>query len=285
MFILETDKKFKVFNDGVREYQIKNGEAVPDGLVAGKLPWSEERREKFIRAWEMKSDEEKAEINQKRSIAVKRADAEKDPEQKAFEYEKRKTTMRNKSVEEKEQYRKKISESTMGKNKGNVPWSKGKTKYDCQSLKTASEKNSAYMKEYWKNKTKEEALEWRKMARQTMHSNGTCKSSRAEDEMYEKLCAVYGSDNVLRHFVGDLRYPFECDFYIKTEDLFIELNKHPSHGTHPFNSNNKDDMLLFEELSNKNDKWSKMILDVWANRDVIKIKTALKNNLNYIVIY
>ena len=285
MFILETDKKFKVFNDGKREYHIKNGEVVPDGLVAGKLPWSDEHRERFIKTWEMKSDEEKSEINIKRSVAVKKADAEKDPEQKALEYEKRKDTMRNKSDEEKAIYRKKISDSTMGKNKGKVAWSKGKTKNDCPSIKSASEKNSAHMKEYWENKTKEEALEWRASARKKMHENGTCKTSRAEDMLFEELCAEYGSENVIRHYDCDPRYPFECDFYIKTLDLFIELNKHPSHGTHPFNPNSIDDILLFEELSGKEDKWSKMILDVWANRDVIKLETAIKNNLNYKVIY
>ena len=285
MFILETSKKYRIFNDGVREYHIKNGEVVPDGLVDGRLPWSDAQRDKFIKSWGMKSDEEKSIINQKRSIAVKKTDAEKDPQQKAHEYEKRRTTMCNKSDEEKAQYRKKISDSTIRKNSGNVPWSKGKTKNDCLSLKSASEKNSANMKEYWKNKTKEDALEWRKKARQTMHTNGTCKSSSAEDRLYDKLCSIYGCVNVIRHYGDDERYPFECDFYVITEDLFIELNKHPSHGTHPFDINNEEDALLFEKLSNKNDKWSKMILDVWANRDVIKLNTALKNNLNYIVIY
>lgn len=79
-------------------------------------------------------------------------------------------------------------------------------------------------------------------------------------------------------------YMFECDFYIPSEDLFIELNAHPSHGKHPFNWDEKDKNLL-EELKNNKTSWNKNIINTWVNRDVEKSTIAKENNLNYIVIY
>ena len=103
--------------------------------------------------------------------------------------------------------------------------------------------------------------------------------------MYIIACEHFGVNDVIREYNKDPRYPFSCDFYIPSEDLFIELNLHPSHGEHPFDPNNEEDVKLLESLKEKDDNWSRMIVDVWANRDVKKIKTATNNNLNYITIY
>ena len=83
----------------------------------------------------------------------------------------------------------------------------------------------------------------------------------------------------------DNRYPFSCDFYIKSLDLFIELNIHPSHGDHLFDENNKEDSKLLEQLKIENSNWSNMIVDVWSRRDVEKYNYVIKNNLNCKFIY
>ena len=119
----------------------------------------------------------------------------------------------------------------------------------------------------------------------TLRKNGNFNSSKAEDDLYDIACKYFGNNNVLREYNKDERYPFCCDFYIPSEDLFIELNLHPSHGKHPFDPNNEEDVKLLESLKEKDDRWSRMIVDVWADRDVRKIKTASSNNLNYITIY
>jgi hypothetical protein len=84
---------------------------------------------------------------------------------------------------------------------------------------------------------------------------------------------------------SDNRYPFSCDFYIKSLDLFIELNIHPSHGEHLFDENNKEDSKLLEQLKIENSNWSNMIVDVWSRRDVEKYNYVIKNNLNCKFIY
>ena len=57
--------------------------------------------------------------------------------------------------------------------------------------------------------------------------NGTYKKSKKEDECYELLIKKY--DNVIRQYRDENRYPFNCDFYIPNEDLFIEFNGYWTH--------------------------------------------------------
>ena len=79
-------------------------------------------------------------------------------------------------------------------------------------------------------------------------------------------------------------YMFECDFYIPSKDLFIELNAHPSHGKHPFVGSESDNLLL-EELKRNTTPWNNKVIETWTQRDVEKMVVAKQNKLNYIVIY
>ena len=69
--------------------------------------------------------------------------------------------------------------------------------------------------------------------------------------------------------------------------LFIELNFSWTHGGHPFNKTNSEDLktlTLWEERS-KNSDYYKNAIDVWTRRDLIKFEVAKNNNLNYKVFY
>ena len=118
----------------------------------------------------------------------------------------------------------------------------------------------------------------------TMKARGSFTNSKPEEDYYKYLLSIYDENDITRQY-SDERYPFNCDFYIKSEDLFIELNYHPSHHTHPFDETNEEDIFLLESLKQENSEWSNMIIDVWGKRDVNKLNTAIKNNLNYKVIY
>ena len=118
----------------------------------------------------------------------------------------------------------------------------------------------------------------------TMKKNNSYTTSKDEEIIYKELLEKYGYKNVIRQY-KDKRYPFLCDFYIPSEDLFIEVNRHPSHGTHPFDKENPEDLKLLEKLKQDNSRWSQMIIDVWTKRDVNKLNIARKNKLNYKVIY
>ena len=58
----------------------------------------------------------------------------------------------------------------------------------------------------------------------TKRLNHTFNSSKPEDDYYQALVLEYGADDIERQYNKDPRYPFACDFYIKSLDIFIELN-------------------------------------------------------------
>lgn len=112
-----------------------------------------------------------------------------------------------------------------------------------------------------------------------------------EKQIYEYLIRVYGDNDVEYHYF-DKRYSntngvmWECDFYIKSKDLFIEYNGFPNHYIEPFNSNNIQHMQILEQCKNhpRNFIDSQMV-DVWAKSDVEKVQCAKLNGLNYEVYY
>ena len=64
--------------------------------------------------------------------------------------------------------------------------------------------------------------------------NNSFRKSKPEDECYIMLYKKFGYDDIKRQYGEDMRYPFQCDFYVKSLDLFIEYNGHWTHGKCPF---------------------------------------------------
>ena len=118
--------------------------------------------------------------------------------------------------------------------------------------------------------------------------NGYTKISKAEMELKNILTELYGDDIECQY--SDERYPFNCDFYIKSKDIFIELHASHFHGKHPFDVNSEDDLKILESLKSKSkrlnrpNQYDKMIY-TWTNLDVRKLEIAKSNNLNYLVFY
>lgn len=79
-------------------------------------------------------------------------------------------------------------------------------------------KTSEFKIFYQKNKAAIKNKEY-----ETKRENGTFNTSKPEDGYYSYLAEKYGADDVIRQY-KDERYPFACDFYVKSKDLFIELN-------------------------------------------------------------
>ena len=111
------------------------------------------------------------------------------------------------------------------------------------------------------------------------------KQSKPEELLYKYLCNRYGTDDILRQYKSDL-YPYNCDFYIKSLDLYIELQGYWSHGYHPFNPNDKNDIERLNKLISRKDKSGYAhAIDVLTVRDVNKREIAKQNNLNYLEIF
>lgn len=113
----------------------------------------------------------------------------------------------------------------------------------------------------------------------TMKENGSFKRSMEEDYAYLYLSLNY--PDTIRQYKDKERYPFNCDFYIPSLDLFIECNFHWTHQGHIYNSNSKKDQRLLYELQHKNGKYYENAGKTWTIRDPLKYNTAKKNNLNY----
>lgn len=121
----------------------------------------------------------------------------------------------------------------------------------------------------------------------TKKEHNTFNTSKPEDLFYEELKKLFTSDDIIRQHKDNIRYPFNCDFYIKSLDMFIELNLTWTHGFHPFNAKNEYDvqqLLVWKERSAKSNFYKNAIY-VWTISDPLKIETAYKNKLNYILLY
>lgn len=119
----------------------------------------------------------------------------------------------------------------------------------------------------------------------TKNKNGTWNVSEPERVVKLLLETHFSKDDVYTQYNQDPRYPFFVDFYISSLDLFIELNLHPTHGLHPFNSNNIKDRQTLKILQDNPTPWNKNVIDVWTVRDVNKLNIANKNNLKYLALY
>lgn len=111
--------------------------------------------------------------------------------------------------------------------------------------------------------------------------------SSFELTVFKKLVEKYGFDDIFYEYgfhPYDERYPYNCDFYVKSLDLFIELNLYPSHGGGWY-MDTHDDKLRLEHLKSSPKKMSKETIVTWAKRDIEKRKLAKKNNLNYLVFW
>jgi len=129
---------------------------------------------------------------------------------------------------------------------------------------------------------------------QTRKKNGTYGTSNAEDMIYQFLIHKFNFEDIIHHYYDKERYPFECDFYIKSLDLFIELNFYWTHGFEPYDKNNLNHQEQLnnwikksKEIDFKNElkkQYNKAIY-IWTIDDPNKLATFKRNNLNYKIFY
>ena len=140
--------------------------------------------------------------------------------------------------------------------------------------------NSDNFDEWYNGKGKE----IQKKINDTKRKNKTFNKSIPEDECYVLLKEKY--PDVIRQYQSDL-YPFACDFYIPSIDLYIECNFMWTHGFHPYNENDNDDiekLNSWKEKSKTSDFYKNAIY-TWTDLDIRKKKIAKQNKLNYKVFY
>lgn len=166
-------------------------------------------------------------------------------------------------------------------NKGNmIAWNKGLSKYtDERLMKISIEKTGRRG-----HKQSKEAIE---KCIESKRKNNTLNSSKQEDIYYQFLVSLYDPSDIFKQYKDKQRYPFYCDFYIKSEDLFIELNLHWTHGKKLFDPTDKECLKILNEWEEKalTSDFYKAAINTWTVRDVNKYTIAKNNKLNYKVIY
>ena len=131
----------------------------------------------------------------------------------------------------------------------------------------------------WQDKRKQAELN-------TKRKNHTFNVSKPEDECYELLCSKFGIENIKRQYRSEL-YPYCCDFYVSSINLYIECNFHWTHGPHLYNKNNIKDIVLKCRWNQKakKSKFYYNALKTWTVRDIKKQETAKQNKLNWVSFY
>lgn len=173
-----------------------------------------------------------------------------------------------------------IKYGNVGCKKGNIPWNKGKK---CEQL---AGKNNGFYNKTHTEKTKEKI---KNGVYNTKRKNHSFNTSKEEDFVYLKLQLKY--KNVLTQYKDNLRYPFACDFYIPSLDLFIEYQGHWTHGIYnhkilgPYNPNNLEHQKVLKIWRNKNTKYFNQAIYTWTILDPKKQQFIEKNNLNFIKFY
>ena len=172
-----------------------------------------------------------------------------------------KSNWANKTEEEKQRIATKISVA----NKGRVVWNKNKKVGPVPEDKKAEILAKQYV---------------------TKRNNNSFNSSSGESIFYTKLLQLFSEDDVITQYNTDSRYPFNCDFYIKSLDLFIELNFNWTHGYKPFEGTEQDlQKLQAWETKALTSDYYKNAIETWTVRDTQKYNTAKTNNLNYLMYY
>lgn len=132
---------------------------------------------------------------------------------------------------------------------------------------------------YYANKDKEYLTK--------LHNGSYLKhKTKYEQEIEKLLLENYSSDDIVYQYRSE-KYPFVADFYIKSTDTYIEVNGNWTHGSHPFNKDNPEDIKKLNEWTEKSktSKYYKNAIYTWADLDVRKLNIAIQNNINLILIY
>jgi len=125
--------------------------------------------------------------------------------------------------------------------------------------------------------------EFRLKASETMRKNGNQSSYKdLFENSLKELNIKYE-----KQYDKDSRYPFLCDFYLVDLDIFIEINGYWTHNDH-FYTGSEDDLktlsLWKEQLQSGHTQYRSAI-DCWTFGDLKKRAIALKNNINYAVLW
>ncbi len=117
----------------------------------------------------------------------------------------------------------------------------------------------------------------------TKKENGTMNGSKMDDHIFARLREHF--PDAVQHHKDPLRYPFACDFYLPTEDIFIEYDGTWTHGPGFFDEKKVAHRQLLEEWRSHGDsRYFQNAIDAWTVRDVAKRQAAETSGICRVVL-
>lgn len=116
---------------------------------------------------------------------------------------------------------------------------------------------------------------------QSLKKNQSYRKSNFEEMAYMMIKEKY--PDVQRQFRSE-QYPFNCDFYIPSLDLYIEIQGSQYHHFHPYDPTNLNDVAELDHMKKKSvtHRQYNSIIQTWTITDPYKRKTAKENGVNLI---
>lgn len=283
---------FTYYTNGIKTIKIysdRSDQIIPDGFYAGRTfknnPWNKGLTKNTSEKVKMNTDAcHRTRKNKNNYLSWNKGLTKEDNEilksvsDKVSKANKGKQAW-NFGVPRSDEQKRNQSEKMVGK----IPWNKNLTKETDERINKMSEKmtgHPCFVTDWNSAKQKEYA---------TKKKNGTTNSSKPEKSLVESFVAEFGKDDVITQYIDD-RYPFPCDIYIRSLDLFVEYNGTIEHNGKPFDKNNPEHLKELEELKKKaiekgdNSRYWNIIY-WWTERDPLKLKFLRDNKLNFKIIY
>lgn len=110
------------------------------------------------------------------------------------------------------------------------------------------------------------------------------RTSKSEEILYNLLLKHFNINDIERQY-KETRYPYWCDFYIKSIDTFIEYQGTWLHGFKPFDKTNKEDIKKLNYWDSKNSNYYNQGIKTWTINDVVKRNKAKQSNIRYVEIF
>ena len=124
--------------------------------------------------------------------------------------------------------------------------------------------------------------EYKNKVYKTKKKNGTFNSSKIENKLIEYF--TNNGINFKTQYKSEL-YPYMCDFYFPNTQTFVEIQGNWTHGGHPFDKNNTDDINKLKLWESKSNKYYNIAINTWTVSDVEKRKLAQQNNIKLFEIF
>lgn len=284
-----TEEKSKFFTDGERTIKLKNGDTVPDGYRPGRTfssnPWNRGLTAETSEIVKQNTQRTHETRRAKQNYVSWNSGLTKDSDPRLQQVSSKVSQSRkgaipwNKGASASESQKQKQSDAMRGR----TPWNRGLTKETSDSILQTSKKlkgHECFVTDWDEAKKKEY---------ETKRKNNSFNSSKIEQQLIDDMVRLYGEEDVI-HPYRDSRYPYNCDMYIASQDLFIEVNGTAEHNNRPYDASNAEHVREAEEIKLRAEAkgvtsryWN--IYKWWTEIDPKKLNTFRKNNLNFKIIY